>query len=57
MIWIYLYIINRSSLFRPKTTALKALNHTIYSYASTIGGHTWQVWRKNLHDFAPLLFR
>jgi enterochelin esterase family protein len=23
----------------------------------TPGAHTWMVWRRNLADFAPLLFR
>jgi enterochelin esterase family protein len=23
----------------------------------TPGGHTWMVWRRNLSNFAPLLFR
>ncbi len=27
-----------------------------YTYYETPGGHTWPVWRKSLHQFAPLLF-
>ncbi len=28
-----------------------------HDYAETAGGHSWQVWRRNLADFLPLLFR
>jgi len=28
-----------------------------HDYAETPGGHSWQVWRRNLADFLPLLFR
>ena len=28
-----------------------------FIWAETPGGHTWRVWRRNLIDFAPLLFR
>ena len=28
-----------------------------HEYSSMPGGHTWHVWRHNLHDFAPLLFK
>jgi len=28
-----------------------------YKYSEMHGGHTWKVWRKNLHDIAPLLFK
>ncbi|WP_194776793.1 alpha/beta hydrolase-fold protein [Pararhodonellum marinum] len=28
-----------------------------YAYSEHPGGHTWPVWRKNLHSFAPLLFQ
>jgi enterochelin esterase family protein len=28
-----------------------------YTRVETPGGHTWQVWRRNLAEFAPLLFR
>jgi enterochelin esterase-like enzyme len=28
-----------------------------YTYHEYPGGHTWPVWRNNLHAFAPLLFR
>ena len=28
-----------------------------YKYSETEGGHTYLVWRRNLRDFAPLLFR
>lgn len=30
------------------------IKHTYYEYP---GGHTWPVWRNNLYNFAPLLFR
>ncbi len=30
------------------------IRHTYYEYP---GGHTWPVWRDNLYQFAPLLFR
>lgn len=32
----------------------KSIQHT---YTETPGRHTWLVWRQNLADFAPLLFR
>ena len=28
-----------------------------HEYSQMPGGHTWYVWRHNLHDFAPLLFK
>jgi enterochelin esterase-like enzyme len=28
-----------------------------YTYENGQGGHTFLAWRKNLHDFAPLLFK
>jgi enterochelin esterase-like enzyme len=28
-----------------------------YSYSEYPGGHTWPVWRNNLYNFAPLLFK
>jgi enterochelin esterase-like enzyme len=34
--------------------ASKAIKHVDIE---TPGGHTWMVWRRNLTDFAPLLFR
>lgn len=30
------------------------IHHTYYEYP---GGHTWPVWRNNLYNFAPLLFK
>ncbi len=35
---------------------LKQLNIR-YSYNEYPGGHTWPVWRNNLYNFAPLLFK
>jgi len=35
---------------------LKELNIK-YTYSEYPGGHTWPVWRNNLYNFAPLLFR
>jgi enterochelin esterase-like enzyme len=28
-----------------------------HDYAETPGGHTFSVWRRNLADFMPLLFK
>jgi enterochelin esterase-like enzyme len=28
-----------------------------YTYSEYPGGHTWPVWRRNLYEFAPLLFK
>lgn len=28
-----------------------------YSYSEYPGGHTWPVWRNNLHNFAQVLFK
>ncbi|WP_205123417.1 alpha/beta hydrolase-fold protein [Maribacter aurantiacus] len=28
-----------------------------YNYTNSEGGHTFRAWRRNLHDFAPLLFK
>ena len=28
-----------------------------YKYSEAPGGHTWMVWRKNLWELTPLLFR
>ena len=35
---------------------LKTLNIN-YKYSEYGGGHTWPVWRNNLYNFAPLLFK
>jgi enterochelin esterase-like enzyme len=35
---------------------LKELNIR-FSYSEYPGGHTWPVWRNNLYNFAPLLFK
>jgi enterochelin esterase-like enzyme len=35
---------------------LKLLNIR-FSYSEYPGGHTWPVWRNNLYNFAPLLFK
>ncbi|WP_153799774.1 alpha/beta hydrolase-fold protein [Foetidibacter luteolus] len=35
---------------------LKELNIK-YTYSEYPGGHTWPVWRNNLYNFAPLLFK
>lgn len=35
---------------------LKELNIG-YTYSDYPGGHTWPVWRNNLYNFAPLLFK
>lgn len=33
-------------------------NHQIrHTFVTIPGGHTWHVWRRNLRDFAPLLFQ
>jgi enterochelin esterase-like enzyme len=32
-------------------------NRIKYTYYEYPGGHTWPVWRNNLYNFAPLLFR
>jgi len=31
--------------------------HIKHSYSEYPGGHTWPVWRNNLYNFAPLLFK
>ena len=31
--------------------------HVSFTKIETPGGHTWPVWRRNLANFAPLLFR
>lgn len=28
-----------------------------YQYSESPGGHAWKVWRKNIHDLLPLLFK
>jgi enterochelin esterase family protein len=37
-----------------KWLSSKGITHT---YVETPGAHTWMVWRRNLANFAPLLFR
>ncbi len=32
-------------------------NKIKYTYSEYPGGHTWPVWRNNLYNFAPLLFK
>jgi len=42
---------NQAMLARLKQLGIK------YSYSESPGGHTWPVWRHDLYQFAPLLFR
>jgi enterochelin esterase-like enzyme len=39
------------------TRALFDQYHVKYTFAQGTGGHVWDMWRRNLRDFAPLLFR
>jgi enterochelin esterase-like enzyme len=39
------------------TLALLDQYHINYTFVQGTGGHVWDVWRHNLWDFAPLLFR
>jgi len=39
------------------TLALFDQYHIKYTFVQGTGGHVWGVWRHNLWDFAPLLFR
>lgn len=39
------------------TLALLDQYHINYTFVQGTGGHVWDVWRHNLRDFAPLLFR
>ena len=41
---------------RAFKTWLKSKN-IAFTDIETPGAHTWMVWRRNLTDFAPLLFR
>jgi enterochelin esterase-like enzyme len=47
------HLIDLNRKFRAWLTS-KGLRH---SDIETSGGHTWMVWRRNLSDFVPLLFR
>jgi enterochelin esterase family protein len=47
------HLIDLSRKFREWLTS-KGVQHTD---VETSGTHTWMVWRRNLADFAPLLFR
>jgi enterochelin esterase-like enzyme len=38
------------------TRALLDKYHVKYKFVQGTGGHVWDTWRRNLHDFAPLLF-
>jgi enterochelin esterase-like enzyme len=39
------------------TRALFDKYHIKYKFVQGTGGHVWDTWRRNLRDFAPLLFR
>jgi enterochelin esterase-like enzyme len=39
------------------TLALLDQYHINYTFVQGTGGHVWDTWRRNLRDFAPLLFR
>jgi enterochelin esterase-like enzyme len=39
------------------TRALFDQYHVKYTFVQGTGGHVWDTWRRNLRDFAPLLFR
>jgi enterochelin esterase family protein len=47
------HLIDLNRKFRAWLTS-KGVRH---SDIETSGGHTWMVWRRNLSDFVPLLFR
>ena len=32
-------------------------HHIKHTFVTIEGGHTWHVWRRNLRDLVPLLFR
>jgi enterochelin esterase-like enzyme len=44
---------NNGKIMLGKLDSLK-IRHTYYEYP---GGHTWPVWRNDLYNFAPLLFK
>jgi enterochelin esterase-like enzyme len=44
---------NNCQIMLTKLDELK-IKHTYYDYP---GGHTWPVWRNDLYNFAPLLFK
>jgi len=44
---------NNCQTMLAKLDELK-IKHTYYDYP---GGHTWPVWRNDLYNFAPLLFK
>ena len=44
---------NNCQIMLAKLDELK-IKHSYYDYP---GGHTWPVWRNDLYNFAPLLFR
>ena len=44
---------NNGQIMLGKLDELK-IKHTYYEYP---GGHTWPVWRNDLYNFAPLLFK
>ena len=44
---------NNGQIMLGKLDELK-IRHTYYEYP---GGHTWPVWRNDLYNFAPLLFK
>jgi enterochelin esterase family protein len=56
-----IYIGNPEDIAYTNNVATRALfraagiRHEFSEFAA--GGHTWQTWRDNLHDFAPRLFR
>ena len=38
-------------------TALLDAHDIRHTFVTIPGGHTWHVWRRNLRDLLPLLFR
>ena len=38
-------------------TALLDAHQIRHTFVTIPGGHTWHVWRRNLRDLLPLLFR
>jgi enterochelin esterase-like enzyme len=43
----------RANLVISEFFSQRGIKHT---WRSTGGGHTWQVWRRYLHEVSPMLF-
>ena len=57
--WSKTIVLGEDSLFgaNKEVSSFLKTNKVNHTFRETSGAHTWMVWRRYLHEVAPLLFR